>query len=169
MKKVFALLAVVAFSTGLASAQTTLQAILAGANENPPTGSSATGFGQVILNAAQNQITVDENWSGLAAPATASHIHTGAVGVNGPVTFGFTGVPAATTGAIPEQTFSITAAQVATLLSGGMYMNVHDSSFPGGEIRGQLIVVPEPGTVALAGLGAAAFAARAWRRRTDRA
>jgi hypothetical protein len=35
-----------------------------------------------------------------------------------------------------------------------MYMNVHDGTFPGGEIRGVLTVVPEPSSLALLGLSA---------------
>ena len=158
MKKILVVLfSAVVFSAGVATAQTTFQTFLLGINEVPPNGSPASGFGQVVLNAAQTQITVDENWSGLVANATASHIHTAPVGVNGPVTFAFTSVPAATAGAIPTQVFSITAGQVASLFAGNMYMNVHTSTFPGGEIRGQLAPVPEPGTLALAGVGAASL------------
>jgi len=144
-----------AFSTGIASAQTTYHAILTGLQEVPANASTATGMGTVILNAAQNLITVDENWSGLSAPATISHIHgPAAPGVNASPIFTFTGVPSATSGAIPEQSFAITAAQVSQLQGGLFYMNVHDGTFPGGEIRGQLTLVPEPSTWALFGLGA---------------
>src|SRR5215510_2297448 len=123
MKKILALIAVaIALSPGLATGQTTIQAILSGLNENPPNGSPGTGFGQVILNAAQTQITVDENWSGLTAPATASHIHGPSVtGTNAPVLFPFSGVPGATAGSIPTQTFSITPTQVGYLFSGYLY------------------------------------------------
>jgi hypothetical protein len=158
MKKATLLVSVVlfaiAFTAGIASAQTTFQAFLTGLGENPPNASPATGFGTVVLNAAQTQITVDESWSGLTAPATASHIHGPAgVGTNAPVLFPFSGVPNATSGAIPEQTFAITAPQVAALFAGLYYMNVHTSTFPGGEIRGQLELVPEPSTALLVGLG----------------
>jgi len=155
MKKQLTTIAIaVAFSAGIASAQTTWQAILTGSQEVPANGSTATGFGTVILNAAQTQITVDESWSGLVGgPATASHIHGPAgVGTNASVLFPFSGVPSATSGSIPEQTFAITPTQVGYLQNGFLYMNVHDSVFPGGEIRGQLILVPEPSTLALWGL-----------------
>jgi hypothetical protein len=149
-----------------ASAGIILTATLTGLGENPPNASPAIGFGTVTLNDAQTLITVDESWSGLTAPATASHIHTGAPGTNGPVTFPFSGVPAATSGSIPEQTFAINAAQVAALLSGGMYMNVHTANFPGGEIRGQLTVasVPEPMTVVFIGIGLGGLAVMRQRR-----
>jgi hypothetical protein len=138
-----------------AAAQTTFDAFLTGTSEVPPNASPGTGFGTVLLNAAQNQITCDENWSGLTAPATASHIHgPAAPGTNAPVLFPFSGVPAATSGSIPTQSFAITPAQVSDLFAGLYYMNVHTSNFPGGEIRGQLIIVPEPSTALLLGLGA---------------
>jgi len=164
MKRLFIILgAALTLSVSTIYGQTTFQAILTGLGENPPNASPGTGFGQVVLNAAQTQITVDENWSGLTAPATASHIHgPGGVGTNAPILFPFSGVPAATAGAIPTQTFSITPTQVGYLFSGFLYMNVHTSTFPGGEIRGQLILVPEPSSLAVLGLGLGAVA---WRSR----
>ena len=46
--------------------------------------------------------------------------------------------------------------------AGKAYLNIHTNAFPGGEIRGFLAPVPEPGTYALmlAGLGATGLAAR---------
>ena len=159
-KTLLSLVVAISFATGIASAQTTFQAFLSGLGENPPNAAPGTGFGTVVLDAGQTQITVNENWSGLVAPATASHIHNAPPGVNGPVIFPFTGVPAATTGAIPQQVFAITAAQVTELFLGNMYMNIHTAAFPGGEIRGQLQVVPvpEPGSLALMGAGSLALA-----------
>jgi|ERR1051326_5939965 hypothetical protein len=161
------------FSVGTVSAQWTFQATLTGLGENPANASTATGFGTVVLNASQTQITVDESWSGLTSPATASHIHgPGGIGpggnTNAPVIFPFSGVPSATSGSIPEQTFAISAQQVSWLFSGYLYMNVHDANFPGGEIRGQLLLVPEPSTAAFLGLGLGGLALQAFRKRTTR-
>ena len=157
MKRTMATLALaVGFSTGIASAQTTWHATLTGSQEVPVNLSTATGIGTLVLNAAQTQITVDESWTGLAGPATVSHIHGPALpGFSASPIFTFTGVPSATSGAIPEQTFAITAAQVGFLTSGQLYFNVHDTVFGGGEIRGQILPVPEPSTWALFGLSAA--------------
>lgn len=144
-----------------ARADTTYQAILSGLNETSPNASPGTGFGTVVLNAAQTQITVDESWSGLTVPATASHIHGPADTThNAAVLFPFSGVPAATAGAIPEQTFAITPTQVGYLQSGELYFNVHTSTFPGGEIRGQILLVPEPSTLGVLGVGAVGLLAR---------
>ena len=114
-------------------------ATLNGSQEVPPNASTATGSGTVFLNDAQTTITVNLNFAGLAAPATMAHIHGPASpGTNAPVIFPFTGVPNATSGTIPEQTFAITPTQVSQLMNGLFYFNVHNATFPGGEIRGQI-------------------------------
>jgi hypothetical protein len=160
---------VVALSTGITSAQTTFQAFLTGLGENPANASPGSGFGTVVLNLAQDQITVNENWSGLLAPTTASHIHgPGGLGTNAPVLFPFSGVPNATAGSIPEQMFAITPTQVDYLFSGYLYMNVHTSLFPGGEIRGQLLPVPEPSTLAITASGLALALLRRGRSRESK-
>jgi CHRD domain len=127
---------------------------LTGAQE--PTASTATGFGKVLLNGVQDMITVDLSWVGLVGgPATAAHIHCCAPpGTNAGVLFPFAGVPNTTSGSIPEQTFAITPVQVTELEAGLMYFNIHDASFPGGEIRGQIlapapVVTPEAPTLLL--------------------
>lgn len=141
-------------ATPAAHATLLFEATLDGAQESSPNASPATGFGTVVLNNAEDQITVNLNWSGLTAPATASHIHgPAAPGFNAAVVFPFSGVPAATAGAIPEQTFAMPAARLADFKAGLYYFNVHTSNFPGGEIRGQIRQVPEPATLSLLVLG----------------
>lgn len=158
-KAIISLLSIVAFSSGIATAQTTFEAYLSGLEEAPPNASPGSGYATLVLNAAQTHFTLDANWSGLLAPATASHIHgPGGAGTNAPVLFGLSGVPAATAGAIPTQSFSISPVQVGYLFSGYLYVNVHTTVFPGGEIRGQLQLVPEPSAAALFVLGVAATA-----------
>ena len=67
----------------------------------------------------------------------AAHLHTGAVGVQGPVTIPMTGGPS--NWSLPPNTV-LTADQVTTLLSGNFYANIHTPANPGGEIRGQVFV-----------------------------
>jgi hypothetical protein len=51
------------------------------------------------------------------------------------------------------------------LNSGLWYFNIHTSTFGGGEIRGQILPVPEPSAWALMGLGLGGLLVRHWRRR----
>lgn len=128
------------------SPQSTFQTALLGVNEAPPNGSAASGFGTVVLGPDQSTITVNLSFSGLAAIASAAHIHGPAgPGTNATVIFTFSGVPAATSGSIPEQSFAINPTQLGYLTNGLLYMNVHNSIFQNGEIRGQLALVPSTG------------------------
>jgi hypothetical protein len=61
------------------------------------------------------------------------------------VLFPFSGVPAATSGTINEHTFNITPEQLGYLTNGLLYFNVHSSTYGGGEIRGQIYLVPATG------------------------
>ena len=117
----------------LLSVTTTLN----GASEVPANASSATGNVIGTFNTTTNQLDLMVAFNGLAANATASHIHKAAVGVNGGVVIGFSGVPAATSGSF-AYSGTLTAGQATDLLAGLYYVNIHNSTFPGGEIRGQL-------------------------------
>jgi len=121
----------------LAGADQGFSANLTGSQEVPPNASPATGRGFVILDAAEAQITVLLNFTGLTTNAIAGHIHRAATGVNGPIIFDLS-PPPVTAGAITPQTFAVTPQQVADLKAGLWYFNVHTSTFPGGETRGQI-------------------------------
>lgn len=60
-------------------------------------------------------------------------------------------------------TVSVPAQNVADLFNGKLYINIHTSTNAGGEIRGNLVAVPEPSTYAL--LGAVALLGLAYIRR----
>lgn len=149
-------LALLAIMASWAGASTLFEAFLFGTTENPANASTATGYGTVLLDDTQTSITVNLDWTGLTSLATAAHIHGPALpNVNAAIIFPLSGVPAATAGVIPQQTFAINSTQVGQLQSDLYYMNVHTSQFPGGEIRGQLRAkaVPEPSAVLLGILG----------------
>ncbi len=151
----------------------TYTAILLGSNEVPPNSSPGTGFATFMLTG--NLLSIDETFSGLTAPASAAHIHCcGPIGVNEIVAVPFTPFPNATSGhftATVDLTLSATyngafitqeggtvagaeAGLIAALNSGSTYANIHDTNFPGGEIRGQITeVTPEPGSLLLLGTG----------------
>jgi hypothetical protein len=141
--------AILCVAAGSAFAQTTYTCALNGASEVPANGSPATGAATVVLNAAQTQLSITVTYAGLSSAYTASHIHgPAAPGVNASVRWGFVGVaagwvfgPGTTSGTLTNflVTSGITAADIANLNNGLMYVNIHSQNLPGGEIRGQLV------------------------------
>jgi hypothetical protein len=111
----------------------TYKATLSGASESTPNASTATGTATLVFNTTTKIFTLTVTHS-IATP-TAGHIHKGAVGVSGPVVFGFTS-PASP---VSYTSAALDAAQEADLVGHLYYVNIHTVAFPGGEIRGQLI------------------------------
>ena len=111
----------------------TYKATLSGANESTPNASTATGTATLVFNTTSKIFTLTVTHS-IATP-TAGHIHKGAVGVPGPVVFGFTS-PASP---VSYTSVALDATQEADLVGHLYYVNIHTSAFPGGEIRGQLL------------------------------
>jgi subtilisin family serine protease len=109
--------------------------------ENPPTGSDVTATGVFTFTDATDTINYRIDFT-KPITLTAAHFHSGAAGANGPVvipiptgdnTFG-PGDPL-----IAPVPASVSAANVALLLRGGLYVNFHTAAHPGGEIRGQVV------------------------------
>jgi len=121
----------------IAFSATGFSTVLSGAAEVPANGSPGSGTAVVVLNDAQTSFSYTVTYTGLVAGVTASHIHKAAVGVNGGVLFPFT-PPLGTTSGTFSGTVVVTAANVADLLAGLYYVNIHTGTYPGGELRGQL-------------------------------
>ena len=128
--------------------------ILLGSKEVPANTSPARGYAYGLFDSATNQLSVYVPVTGLTGTFQASHIHSGAAGTNGPVLFPatFTNVD----GNIVEVEFDVTltAAQATDLMAGNLYVNVHSSAFPGGEVRTQLTASSTLDNVRAAGVGA---------------
>ena len=121
---------------GAAHAQTLFLAELDGTQVTPavPARSPGSGSGQVILDPFTSTVSIELSVSGLVAPITAAHIHTGSVAAAGGVT-----IPLVGTGPTWTQTAGpLSAADLANLLGNRWYFNVHSTTFPAGEIRGQI-------------------------------
>lgn len=119
------------------SKQVTFTTQLRGANEVPANTSNASGQVDAMLDKDTNLLRWQLTYAGLSGPATAAHFHGPApVGANAGVV-----VPFASPVTSPQSgQATLTAAQVADLMAGKWYANVHTAQFPGGEIRGQMTV-----------------------------
>lgn len=151
-----------------------------GLNESPPNASPGTGWALITVDATANTMRVQAQFSGLLGNVTASHIHARADAntANGPVATQvptFAGFPGGVQAGSYDNTFDMSLAAswnptyitnnggtVASawnvflnkMATGLTYMNIHTNLFTGGELRANLVPVPEPGTVAALGLGA---------------
>lgn len=158
---------------------------LSGANESPPNASAGIGTGTVSIDDAAFTMQLDVTFSGLTGTTTNSHIHAattlpfeGTAGVATTVPT-FPGFPSGVTSGSYSQAFDMTLASsynpayvtanggtpasaftafLAAANGGQAYLNIHSSFAAGGEIRGFLTPVPEPGASGLLLLGTAACA-----------
>jgi len=118
------------------------RAVMDGASEVPPNASGAMGLATFILDTATNQLTYSIQLAGTITGVTASHIHLGAAGVNGPVQVLLYGGPPPVLS--PTEPFvgtvTIAPALAAAIQANpaAYYVNVHSTAFPGGQVRGQL-------------------------------
>ena len=152
-------------------------AVLDGPSE--PTVSPGTGWALVTYDSTLHSLSVHVAFQDLLAGVTASHIHcctalpgVGTAGVATP-TPTFPGFPSGVTSGTYDRVFDLTlsssfnaafitghggttasaeAALASGLAAGDAYLNIHTTAFPGGEIRG-FLVVPEPESIALFGVG----------------
>lgn len=106
---------------------------LSGEQEVPPTDSTARGgcFGQLDTVPRTFALVCTHN---VVGPAV-THIHRAPAGANGPIVFDL-GDPASP---IEATWTDMTPADVADLLAGNFYVNIHASGRPDGEIRGQIL------------------------------
>jgi hypothetical protein len=124
-------LAVIAACASMAAMSETLT--LTGSNEVPPVTTTATGTAMVTIGADRS---VKATVTAKDMTATASHIHMGAAGTNGPVIVPFAKTGDNAFGSAPDA--KLTEEQYAAYKAGNLYVNIHSAKNAGGEIRAQL-------------------------------
>lgn len=132
--------------------QVKLSATLNGGEEAPnKVSTGASGTVQVNVDQTAKEITVNMRIYNVPVGTTASHIHVGAPDVAGPIIFDLV-PPVGTTGdfsldirlssahLIPRAAQGILTMDdaIQALVTGNTYINLHTTSNPAGEIRGQL-------------------------------
>lgn len=121
------------------TAPATWTATLTGAQENPAITTTASGMASFTLNSNLNLLHYTVGVTNVIS-VTASHIHLGPTGKNGPVVFGlFSSSQGVFDAAHPVGgALPLSGKNLVDLLTGYYYVNVHTVANPGGEIRGQL-------------------------------
>lgn len=132
---------------------------LTGAAQRPnPVNTTGTGIAHITITG--NQLSFHVMVQNMLGTTTVAHIHkvnntadpdnsTGGVMIDfvapaGNPPPGWTEISGVT---------NVTDQQIADINAGFTYVNVHSNMFPAGEVRGKLILVPEPGSLAAISAG----------------
>lgn len=116
---------------------------LSGAQETPAITSTGTGSAKLVFDPLLKTINYNITWTlGSSTASTANmHFHGAEDGSDlksSGVVFGITGFSTTNTGTISGTTIALTDVQVAQLLAGKWYINIHSSTVPSGELRGNI-------------------------------
>ncbi len=113
----------------------TFRATLSSAAEVPSNASAGTGTLEASLDKATRVLSYKLTYSGLTGPATMAHFHGPALpGANAGVVVAFANPASPIVGQA-----TLTPEQLADLMAGKWYVNVHTAQNKGGEIRGQVL------------------------------
>jgi CHRD domain len=122
---------------------------LRGSNEVPPNTSNAFGSAYVTIDTTTKLMTFEVTTSGIVSP-TLAHIHgpNGPPGVNQGVIINFATAASQIPNGRAKGTIDLTTLSQANYdalinTPQNLYVNVHSSAFPGGEVRGQLTTAKE--------------------------
>lgn len=142
---------------GVASAEAQVRnftAQLSGGNETPGVVTGSGGVATITLNTATQTVTYRVDVYNMPSGTTAAHFHAGGPGVAGPVVVNFTvatnisndfAISGTATAAdlVPRSAQGINSWDdfIQALTLGQIYVNVHSTVNPGGEIRGQVVPV----------------------------
>ena len=137
-----------------ASAQVIVATATLGGGEETPTVllSGGAGTAEVAIDPVAKEFAVTLRIFNIPTTTTAGHIHVGAKGVGGPVAIDFPAIAGrlgdfVTTFRVGEASFRANAGigintiddVIQAVANGNAYVNIHTTTNPGGEIRGQLV------------------------------
>lgn len=108
--------------------------VLTGTQEVPQTPSAGLGCGYVEIDTDTNQLRYRLVFNNLTSAELGAHIHgPAAPGVNAGILHNLP------TGNVKSGTITYAEANEAAILGGQTYVNIHTTTFPNGEIRGQIV------------------------------
>ncbi|MBK8956663.1 MAG: CHRD domain-containing protein [Saprospiraceae bacterium] len=106
-----------------------------GNNEVPMVRTDASGLFTFLLSEDLSEMEIHGAFSNITGNVTGCHLHLGDRATNGPV---FLNLTSFITGQRINAIVPVPALFLELATSGGLYVNLHSSVFPAGEIRGQL-------------------------------
>jgi hypothetical protein len=125
---------------------TSFTGTLDGTHVVPPVTTAAAGTAALWLNDVTLVMSFQIDYTDLQGTTAGASIHRGTEGENGPVAYPLSTEPFASGF---QGQIAIDPSDLPALANGGMYVSVHTTSFPDGEIRGQIQVAQtaiQPGT-----------------------
>lgn len=112
-----------------------------GSQETPP--NTSPGTGDYCVKLVGNQLQWVIRYQNMTNPPSAAHFHFGPPGgPPGPVRVTIPLVPGGHPVGMFQGAQNLSAGQIAELTAGQWYINIHTATFPGGEIRGQVVYGP---------------------------
>ena len=130
---VLALTGCAAMTESLKTSETGQQVRLYGSSEVPPVRTGAYGAGTVNVTTDRG-VAVTVSVVGMAP--TAAHLHEGAADANGPVVLPLSRI--SENAFVAPDGARLTEAQYTAYKAGRLYVNVHSTKYPGGEVRAQI-------------------------------
>ena len=148
-----AMMAALLIGAAAASAQVVVAtATLGGGDETPILLSGAAGTAEVAIDTTAKEFAVTLRIFNIPTTTTAGHIQVGSKCIAGTVVVDFPAIAGrlgdfVTTFRVGEASFRANAAigintiddVIQAVANGNAYVNIHTTTFPGGEIRGQLV------------------------------
>ncbi len=129
-----AILSVSGCADGMGGSKASLSAQLSGAAEVPPKTVAGHGAASLSLDRNSKTLSWEITYTGLTAEARAAHFH----GPAAPDANAGVAVPIQISASPMKGSAVLTDAQVADLLAGRYYINIHTAANQAGEIRGQV-------------------------------
>ena len=123
---------------------------LLGSNEVPPVSTSAAGNAHFVLHPNRKSLKYDIRFNNLSTPFSSAHFHLGQINQNGPIiktlTHDFIPTNNLRTSGFIQGTWSskdnepLTELIVDEILANRVYVNIHSTQYPNGELRGQVSI-----------------------------
>lgn len=111
---------------------------LTGAAEVPPGDSDGTGTAEITVNLGLGEVCWMITVTGITLPATAAHIHIAPAGIAGPIVIPLSAPDASGSASGCREVTNEDVLRGLIVAPELFYVNVHNSDFPGGAVRGQL-------------------------------